>query len=99
MGEETGRKSPLRHAKTTVFLAVILAISLAPAIVLRFFPLEALAYVLAPVWSTVGARTGFSTESVASVWIIISFVLATLSASALLLVLVHALTRSVRGGS
>jgi hypothetical protein len=87
MGEETGRKSPLRHAKTIIVLAVILAISLAPAIVLRFFPQEALAYMLAPVWSAIGARTGFPTESVASVWIMTSFVLATVTASALLLVL------------
>ena len=94
MGEETGRKSPLRHAKTIVVLAVILAISLAPAIALRFFPLEALAYVLAPVWSAIGSRTGFSTESVASVWIMTSFVLATVAASALLLVMGRALTRS-----
>ena len=94
MGEETGRKSPLRHAKTIVFLAVILAISLAPAIALRFFPLETLAYVLAPVWSAIGSRTGFSTESVASVWIMTSFVLATVAASALLLVLGRAVTRS-----
>jgi hypothetical protein len=94
MGEETGRKSPLRHAKTIVFLAVILAISLAPAIALRFFPREALVYVLAPVWSTIGARTGFSTESVASVWIMASFVLATVAASALLLVMGRSLTRS-----
>ena len=84
----------MRHAETIVVLAVILAISLAPAIALRFFPLEALAYVLAPVWSTIGARTGFSTESVASVWIMTSFVLATVAASALLLVLGRAVTRS-----
>jgi hypothetical protein len=99
MGEETGRKSPLRHAKTIVFLAVILAISLAPAIILRFFPQETSAYVLDPIWSTVGSRTGFSTESVGSVWIMTSFVLAILSASALLLVVARTLTRSVRGGS
>jgi len=96
MGEETGRKSPLRHAKTIVVLAVILAISLAPAIALRFFPLEALGYVLAPVWSAIGARTGFSTESVASVWIMTSFVLATLTASALLLILARDSVRYVR---
>ena len=84
----------MRHAKTIVFLAVILAISLAPAIALRFFPLEALAYVLAPIWNAIGSRTGFSTESVASVWIMTSFVLATVAASALLLVIGRALTRS-----
>jgi len=96
MGEETGRKSPLRHVKTIVFLAVILAISLTPAIALRFVPRETLALMLAPVSSAIESRTGFSWDSVAAIWIIISFVLATLSASALLLVLAHALTRSVR---
>jgi hypothetical protein len=99
VGEETGRKSPLRHAKTTVFLAVILAVSLAPAITLRFFPRETSAYVLAPVWTAIGSRTGFSTETVASVWIMTSFVLATVTASALLLVLAHELARPVRRGS
>jgi hypothetical protein len=99
MGEETGRKSPLRHAKTIVFLAVILAISLAPAIILRFFPRETLAYTLAPAWSTIGSRTGFSTESVASIWIMTSFVVATIAASVLLLVLAHTLIGSVRGRS
>ena len=84
----------MRHVKTIVFLAVILAISLGPAIALRFFPLEALAYVLAPVWSAIGSRIGFSTESVASVWILTSFVLATAAASALLLVMGRALTKS-----
>ena len=86
----------MRHAKTIVVLAVILAISLAPAIGLRFFPLEALGYVLAPVWSAIGARTGFSTESVASVWIMTSFVLATVTASALLLILARDSVRYVR---
>jgi hypothetical protein len=99
MGEETGRKSPLRHARTIVFLAVILAVSLAPAVALRFFPRETSALMLAPVWSVIGSRTGFSSENVAAVWFVISFVLATLTASALLLVLVQMLTRSVRGGS
>jgi hypothetical protein len=99
MGEETGRKSPLRHAKTTVVLAVILAISLAPATALRFFPRETLLLVLAPVWSTIGSRTGLSTETVASAWIMTSFILAAVTSSALLLVLTDALRRSVRGGS
>jgi hypothetical protein len=99
MGEEAGRKSPLRHAATIFILAVILAISLAPALVFRFFPRETSAYVLAPVWSAISSRTGFSTESVASVWIMASFVIATVTASALLLVLARELTRSVRRSS
>jgi hypothetical protein len=96
MGEEAGRKSPLRHAATIFVLAVILAVSLGPALGSRFFPVETSAYVLAPVWSTISSRTGFSTESVASVWIMTSFVLAIVTASALLLVLARELTRSVR---
>jgi hypothetical protein len=32
MGEETGRKSALRRVKLTVLLAVIFAVSLAPAL-------------------------------------------------------------------
>ena len=89
----------MRHAKTTVVLAVILAISLAPAIILRFFPRETLAYMLAPAWSAIGSRTGFPTDSVASVWIMLSFVLAIITASSLLFVLAHTLTSSVRGSS
>jgi len=99
MGEETGRKSPLRHAKTIVVLAVILAISLTPAIALRFFPRETSALILAPAWTLIESRTGLPRESVAAVWIMISFVLATLTASALLLVLANSLARSVREGS
>ncbi len=87
----------MRHAKTIVVLAVILAISLAPAITLRFFPSES--SVLAPTWTAIESRTGFPRESVAAVWIMISFVLATLTGSALLVVLALALARSVREGS
>ena len=89
----------MRHAKTIVVLAVILAISLTPAIALRFFPRETSVYVLAPAWSAIGSRTGFPTESVASVWMMTSFVLAIITASSLLFVLAHTLTSSVRGGS
>ena len=89
----------MRHAKTIVLLAVILAISLTPAIILRFFPRETLAYILAPAWSAIGSRTGFPTDSVASVWIVLSFVLAIITASGLLFVLAHTLICSVRGGS
>jgi len=89
----------LRHAKTIVVLTVILAISLTPAIALRFFPRETSSLMLAPVWSVIESRTGLPRESVAAVWIMISFVLATLTASALLLVLANSLARSVREGS
>ena len=87
----------MRHAKVIVLLAVILAISLAPAIALRFFPGEN--SVLVPTWIVIESRTGFPRGSVAAVWIMISFVLATLTGSALLLVFAHALARSVREGS
>jgi hypothetical protein len=96
MGEETGRKSALRHVKTIVLLAVILAISLAPTIALRFFPREASALVLEPVWNILGPRTGFPRESLAAIWIVISFVLAIVTASALLLVLAREFVRYVR---
>ena len=86
----------MRHAKTIVVLAVILAISLTPAIALRFFPRETSALILAPAWTLIESRTGLPRESVAAVWIMISFVLATLAASALLLVLANSLARSVR---
>lgn len=99
MGEETGRKSQLRRARAIVVLAVILAISLTPAIFLRFFPSEASALMLAPVWNVIESRTGFPKESAAGVWIMISFVLTILTASALLLVLAHGVTGSVRKGS
>ena len=88
----------MRHAATIVVLAVILAISLAPAVVLRFFPSETSEYLLAPVWNAIGSRIGFPAESIASVWIVTSFVLATVTASALLVVLARELTRSVRRG-
>ena len=96
MGEETGRKSALRHVKTIVLLAVILTISLTPAIALRIFPRETSALMLEPVWSIIGQRTGFPRESLAAIWIVISFVLAVVTASALLLVLAREFVRYVR---
>jgi len=89
----------LRHAKTIAVLAVILAISLTPAIALRFFPRETSSLMLAPVWSVIESETGLPRESVAAIWIMISFVLTTVTASALLLVLANSLARSVRQGS
>jgi hypothetical protein len=97
MGEETGRKSPLRHVKAIVLLAVILAISLTPAITLRFFPRETSAYMLEPLWAILGPRIGFPRESIAAIWIVISFLLAVLSASALLLVLARSFADYGRG--
>ena len=80
----------MRYVKAIVLLAAILAISLTPAIALRFFPRETSAYALDPVWAILGPRTGFPRESIAAIWILISFFLALLSASALLLVLARA---------
>jgi hypothetical protein len=82
----------LRHAKTIVALTVILAVSLAPAITLRFFRREAIS-------SAIESRTGFPGESVAAVWVLISFIIATLIASALMVVLARAVTKSARGSS
>ena len=89
----------MRHANTIALLAVILAVSLAPAIALKFFPREASALMLAPVSSAIESVTGFSSESVAAVWILAMFVLAIVIASALVLVLARVLFRSVRGSS
>ncbi len=97
MGEETGRKSPLRHVKAIVLLAAILAISLTPAIGLRFFPRETSAYMLEPVWAILVPRIGFPRESLAAIWIVVSFFLAVLSASALLLLLARAFAGYGRG--
>ena len=94
MGEETGRKSALRRVKLTVLLAVIFAVSLAPAISFRLFPCETLGYFLKPIWSIVGSRIGFSKEASAAVGIVTSFVLAIVTGSVLLFVLFRDLTRS-----
>ena len=96
MGEETGRKSALKRVKLTVLLAVIFAVSLAPAISFRLFPRETLGYFLEPIWNTVGSRVGFSKEVSVAVGIIISFVLAIVTGSTLLFVLLRNFTRSVR---
>lgn len=99
MGEETGRKSALKHVKAILLLAVILAISLTPAIALRFFPRETSALMLEPFWSILAPRTGLLRESLVAIWIVISFVLAVVTASALLLVLAREFARYVRESS
>jgi len=96
MGEETGRKSALRHAKTIIFLIVILAVSLVPAIALRLFPREALAIMFGAVSGAIESRTGIPSEGIAAVSILISFVSTTVSASALMVVLARAPTKSKR---
>jgi hypothetical protein len=96
MGEETGRKSALRRVKLAVLLAVIFAVSLAPALSFRLFPRETIGYFLEPIWSIVGSRIGFSKEVSVAVGIVASFVMALITGSALLFVLFSDLTRSVR---
>jgi len=86
----------LRRVKLTLLLAVILAISLAPAIGFRFFPRETLGYLLEPTWKIVGSRMGFTREALTAIGIVTSFVLAVVAGSALLLVLVREVTESVR---
>jgi len=82
----------LRRAKTIVVLAVILAISLTPAITLRFYPRENLGYPL----SLIESRTGFSGQLAVAISLVATFVVAVVAASALLLVLAKEFMRSVR---
>lgn len=96
MGEETGRKSALRNVKLTILLAIIFAISLTPAIAVRFFPDESTTYLLEPAWTIFGSRTGLSREACKAIGIVATFVLAITSGSALLFVLFRELGRSVR---
>jgi len=96
MGEETGRKSALRRVKLTVLLAVIFAVSLAPAISFRLFPRETVGYFLEPIWNTVGSRIGYSKEASVAVGIVASFVMSIVTGSVLFFVLFRGLTRSVR---
>lgn len=96
MGEEAGRKSALRHAKLAILLAIILAISLTPAIAIRFFPQESARYLLDPTWSVLGTRTGLSRQTFNAIWIVVSFLLAILSGSGLLLVVARELAGSAR---
>jgi len=96
MVEETGRKSALRHVKLIVILAVIFAVSLAPAISFQLFPRETAGYFLEPIWSIVVSRIGLSKEASATVGIVSSFVIAVITGSVLLFVLFSDLTKSVR---
>jgi hypothetical protein len=95
MGEETGRKSALRNVKLTIFIAIVFAISLTPAIGIRFFPYEIATYLLEPAWTIFGSRIGVSKEAFNAIGIVTSFVSAIISGSALLFVLFRELARSV----
>jgi hypothetical protein len=86
----------LRHVKLTLLLAVILALSLGPAILLRLYPLETLGYLLNPLSSIIESQTRFSRESIAAFSLVATFVVAVVAASALLLVLAKEVLRSVR---
>ena len=86
----------MRHVKLTLLLAVILALSLAPAVLLEFFPRESLGYLLTPLWKTIESQTGFSEQFTAAVGLVATFVVAIVSAAALLLVLVREFSRFVR---
>jgi multisubunit Na+/H+ antiporter MnhB subunit len=98
MGWQVGRKSALRHVKLILLIAIILALSLAPAVLLRFTPRATLGYVLKPIRSIIESGTGFSAQFIDAIGLLTMFVLAILSATALLLLLVRELTRSVREG-
>ena len=86
----------MRHARLALLLAVILALSLGPAILLRLYPLETLGYLLNPLWGIIESQTGFSEQSAAPISIVATFVIAVVAASALLLVFAKELLRSAR---
>jgi hypothetical protein len=96
MGQQAGRKSALRRAKLTVLLTVILALSLAPAILLQQYPRETLEYVFNPFWGAIGLQTGSSLLSIGAIYLIATFIAAVVAAAALAIVITDELWRSVR---
>jgi hypothetical protein len=82
----------LRRVKLTLLLAVILAISLAPAILLRYLPRETVRYMLTPLWNTIESQTGFSEQFIAAIGLLATFIVAITAAAALLLVLVRGIS-------
>jgi len=86
----------LRHVKVILLLAVVLAISLAPAIALRLSPRGTAGYLVDPVWTVLGPRVGSSKEALTAIWIVASFVLTIVAACSLLFILARELIRSVR---
>jgi hypothetical protein len=86
----------LRRVKLTLLLALILALSIAPAILLRLYPRETLEYLLNPLWNTIESQTGFSAQLAAAISLVATFIVAVAAASALLLVLTKEVLRSVR---
>lgn len=87
----------MRRVKLTLLLAVILALSLAPAMLLRLYPRETLGYLLDPLWGIIESQTGFSGQLAAAISLLATFVVAVLTASALLLVLAKEFFRSMKG--
>ena len=86
----------MRRVKLTLLLAVIFALSLAPAMLLRFYPRETLGYLLNPLWGMIESLTGFSRQSIAAFSIVATFVVAVVAASALSLMLAKEFIRSMR---
>ena len=86
----------MRRVKLTLLLAVVLALSLAPSILLRLYPRETLVYLLDPLWGSIESQTGVSAQLAAAISILTTFIVAVLAASALLFVLAGELLRSVR---
>lgn len=86
----------MRNVKRAVLLAIVLAISLTPAIGIRLFPQETATFLLEPAWSILGSRLGLAKEAFKAIGIVATFLLVVISGSALLLVLFRELARSVR---
>ncbi len=87
----------MRHVKLVALLAVILAVSLGPSILFRFYPNETLGYLLNPLWGMVKSQTGLSGQLAAAISLVGTFVVTVVAASALSLILAGELLRSARG--
>ncbi len=85
----------MRQVKLAL-LAIILALSLGPAVLLRLYPVETLGYLVNPVWHTIESRTGLSAQLAAAISIVATFVIALVAACALLLVLAREFLASAR---
>jgi hypothetical protein len=81
---------------TALLLAVILALSLTPALLLRFYPRETLGYLLKPLWNIIESQTGLSGQLAAAIGLVGTFIVAVIAAAALLLVLAKEFLGSVR---
>lgn len=86
----------MRRAKLTLLLAAILALSLAPAILLQLYPRETLEYIFNPFWGAIGSQTGSSVQSISAIDLVATFIVAVIAATALSIVLTKELLRSLR---